>query len=52
MFCTPLALLHTALDAAKEQIAWGMAQADILKISDNEILWFTSVRLAHKSTVF
>jgi len=33
--------LWSTLDAAKEQIAWGIAQADILKISDNEILWFT-----------
>ena len=36
--------LWPSLDAAKEQIAWGMAQADILKISDNEILWFTGKR--------
>lgn len=33
--------LWSSLDVAKEQIAWGIAQADILKISDNEILWFT-----------
>lgn len=29
------------LRTAAEEIAWGMAQADILKISDNEIQWFT-----------
>ena len=28
-------------EAAREQIAWGMAHCDILKISDNEIRWFT-----------
>lgn len=33
--------LWPTLDAAKEQIDWGMQQADILKISDNEIQWFT-----------
>ena len=29
------------LDRAKERIAYGMSQCDILKISDNEITWFT-----------
>jgi len=29
------------LDVAKEQIAYGMSVCDILKISDNEIQWFT-----------
>ena len=29
------------LDEAKEQIAYGFSQCDILKISDNEIQWFT-----------
>ncbi|MDX8420650.1 PfkB family carbohydrate kinase [Stecheria sp. CLA-KB-P133] len=29
--------LWPTLDAAKEQIDWSMQQADILKISDNEI---------------
>ena len=29
------------LDMAKEQIDYGMQQCDILKISDNEIVWFT-----------
>lgn len=33
--------LWESLDAAKEQIAYGMGQCDILKISDNEIQWFT-----------
>lgn len=33
--------LWTTLDKAKEQIDYGMAQCDILKISDNEIVWFT-----------
>ena len=28
-------------DAAKEQIAWGLGQCDILKIADNEILFMT-----------
>ena len=29
------------LSLAKEQIAWGFAHCDVLKISDNEIQWFT-----------
>lgn len=33
--------LWSSLDEAHEQIAWGMAQADVMKISDNEIQWFT-----------
>lgn len=33
--------LWTSLDVAREQIDWGMSQCDILKISDNEIQWFT-----------
>lgn len=33
--------LWPTLDDAKEQIDWGMQQTDILKISDNEITWFT-----------
>ena len=36
--------MWSSLDEAKEQIAWGMSQVDILKISDNEILWFTGGR--------
>ncbi len=33
--------LWRSLDDAKECIAYGMTQCDILKISDNEIVWFT-----------
>ncbi len=33
--------LWETLDAAREQIAYGFGQCDILKISDNEIQWFT-----------
>lgn len=33
--------LWKSLEEAKEQIAYGMQQCDILKISDNEIVWFT-----------
>lgn len=33
--------LWESLDAAREQIAYGLSQCDILKISDNEIQWFT-----------
>ena len=33
--------LWDSLDAAKEQILYGLAHCDILKISDNEILWLT-----------
>jgi fructokinase len=33
--------LWRTLDEAREQIAWGFAQCDVLKISDNEIRWFT-----------
>lgn len=33
--------LWGSLDAARDQIAYGMSQCDILKISDNEIQWFT-----------
>ncbi|MDO5399006.1 MAG: carbohydrate kinase [bacterium] len=33
--------LWETLDIAKEQIDYGMEQCDILKISDNEIVWFT-----------
>lgn len=29
------------LDTAKEQVAYGLGSCDVLKISDNEILWFT-----------
>lgn len=33
--------LWSSLQEAKEQIAYGMSQCDVLKISDNEIQWFT-----------
>ena len=33
--------LWKSLDEAKQQIDYGMQQCDILKISDNEIVWFT-----------
>lgn len=33
--------LWESLDDAKEQIAYGLTKCDILKISDNEIQWFT-----------
>ena len=33
--------LWKTMEEAKEQIAFGMTQCDILKISDNEIQWFT-----------
>ncbi|MCM1268784.1 MAG: PfkB family carbohydrate kinase [Bacteroidales bacterium] len=33
--------LWNSLEEAKEQTAYGLSQCDILKISDNEIQWFT-----------
>ena len=33
--------LWDSLDTAKEQISYGLAHCDILKISDNEILWLS-----------
>lgn len=33
--------LWTSLELAKEQVAYGLKYCDILKISDNEIQWFT-----------
>lgn len=36
--------LWNTLEEAKEQIAFGLAQCDILKISDNEIQWFTGLK--------
>ena len=35
--------LWNTLEEAKEQIAFGMTQCDVLKISDNEIQWFTGL---------
>jgi len=34
--------LWKSLDDAKEQTAYGLSKCDILKISDNEVVWFTS----------
>ena len=33
--------LWKSLDDAKEQVAYGLSRCDVLKISDNEIQWFT-----------
>lgn len=33
--------LWKSLEDAKEQVAYGLGQCDVLKISDNEIQWFT-----------
>lgn len=33
--------LWSSLDLAKEQVDYGLRQCDVLKISDNEIQWFT-----------
>lgn len=33
--------LWNSLDDAKKQVAYGLSKCDILKISDNEIQWFT-----------
>lgn len=33
--------LWKSLDDAKEQVAYGLSKCDVLKISDNEIQWFT-----------
>lgn len=35
--------LWRSLDLAKEQIAYGMSMCDVMKISDNEVLWFTGL---------
>lgn len=35
--------LWSSLEVAKEQITYGMSQCDMLKISDNEIVWFTGI---------
>lgn len=35
--------LWDTLEEAHEQIAWGMSVSDVMKISDNEIQWFTGV---------
>lgn len=36
--------LWESLEDAREQVAYGMSRCDILKISDNEIVWFTGER--------
>ena len=33
--------LGTNMDEAREQVLWGLKNCDILKISDNEIIWLT-----------
>lgn len=35
--------LWRSLEEAHEQVAWGLQQADVVKISDNEITWFTGI---------
>lgn len=35
--------LWKSLEEAHEQVAWGLQQADAVKISDNEITWFTGM---------
>ena len=35
--------LWRSLEEAHEQVYWGLQQADVVKISDNEITWFTGM---------
>lgn len=35
--------LWKSLEEAHEQVAWGLQRADVVKISDNEITWFTGL---------
>ena len=35
--------LWKSLEEAHQQVAWGLQQADVVKISDNEITWFTGL---------
>ena len=35
--------LWATLEEAKAQIAWGMENCDVMKISDNELQWFTGL---------
>lgn len=35
--------LWRSLEEAHEQVAWGLQQVDVVKISDNEITWFTGM---------
>lgn len=41
--------LWKSMDEAKEQILYGLSQCDILKISDNEIIWLTGERNYEKA---
>ena len=43
--------LWTSLDLAKEQVDYGLRQCDILKISDNEIQWFTGKEILPMKTL-
>lgn len=44
--------LWESLDRAREQIDYGMSQCDILKISDNEIQWFTGEKDFDKAVAY
>ena len=35
------ASLWTSLEDAREQIAWGLSHSDVVKIADDELVWFT-----------
>lgn len=43
--------LWDSLETAKEQFAYGMQYCDVLKISDNEIAWFTGEQDLEKAVV-
>ena len=43
--------LWSSLDEAWKQIDWGLRQCDILKISDNEIAWFTGLQNYEEAVV-
>lgn len=44
-------LLWDSLDTLREQMAYGMRMCDILKISDNEIQWFTGKEDFHQAVM-
>lgn len=44
--------LWRSLEEAHEQVAWGLQQADVVKISDNEITWFTGMDNYDKGIAF
>ena len=44
--------LWESLNLAKEKISYGISQCDILKISDNEISWFTGIEDFDKAINF